>query len=201
MFSWGPHQAQIPDRLLYDVILLYIHLREEVNVRQREGASVVTNSHATVCFPWISFYFFSSFDLHKIFSLLDDTDDISLLKWVKRLSYCSATRFLYFFKRLKSTQANNHVTSCKTATWRTVAENAVCVPGQIWLQLSNIVFVIQLGTCMNKQQDRWQKKTRHIEISTLYVKVALLFTEQEKFKPIHTQDTQECVMLQWFLVG
>lgn len=69
----GPCQAQVPNRLLHDVILSYIHLRWEL-VWDREGAFAVTNSCVTVYVShWISFYFFSSSDLHKHFSLLDDT--------------------------------------------------------------------------------------------------------------------------------
>lgn len=90
-----------------------------ISTGQREGDLAVTNSRVIVYVSYlVSFYFFSSSDLHKYFSLLDDTDDISVLKLNKRLSYCSVTHFLYylFLKRLKSTQANNHVISYKNAT-------------------------------------------------------------------------------------
>ena len=51
---------------------------------QREGDFVVTNSLVTVYVShWISFYLFSSSELHKHFSLLGDALDISLLKLTK----------------------------------------------------------------------------------------------------------------------
>lgn len=68
VFWGGPCQAQVSNRLLHDVIPLCIHLR------QREGAFAVINLSVTVyVFHWISFQSFSTSDLYKHFSLLEDT--------------------------------------------------------------------------------------------------------------------------------
>lgn len=75
-------------------------------MEQREGAFVVTNSHVTVCVShWISFYFFSSSDLHKHFSLLDDTYDTYVLIEVNQkiqLLFCYSLSILFILEKTKT---------------------------------------------------------------------------------------------------